>query len=158
SAVFRGSRVRFCRAVVRASDFTGNPRALAAVEPRGGCVVGPCRRVRRGMCAWPPIGTTRAALPEILPRRRHSRLRRGRTRLISSHAIGGLHVIRRSCLAVLHLLGDPTHVATAHAGSNACAEAWAARKRAKVEGDPARAPAGNHAASRLSGGSLHRYQ
>ena len=65
------------------SDFTGNPRARAAVEPRGRCVVGPCWRVRRGICAWPPIGTTRAALPEILPRRRHSRLRHGRTRLIS---------------------------------------------------------------------------
>ena len=53
SAVFRGSRIRFCRAVVRASDFTGNPRARAAVEPRGRCVVGPCWRVRLGIFDWP---------------------------------------------------------------------------------------------------------
>ena len=62
----------------------GTLELVLPVEPRGRCVVGPRRRVRRGICAWPPIGTAGAALPEILPRPRHPRLRHGRARLIST--------------------------------------------------------------------------
>ncbi len=53
---FEVHRLCLCRALVRDSDFSGNPRARAAVEPGGRRVVGPCRRLRRGICAWPPIG------------------------------------------------------------------------------------------------------
>src|SRR5438445_7101344 len=73
-------------------------------------------------------------------------------------AIGGFHVDRRSLLAFLHILGDPADVAAADPRGHAGAQDRATRERTKIAGDPACAPARNHAAAGLSERTLHRHK
>ena len=66
---------------------------LQTILQRRRRVVGPCRRLRSGVDTWPSPGPIRAALPRVLPGRRHARLRyKGAD--MRRHAIGGFHVDR----------------------------------------------------------------
>ena len=71
-AIHRSLRVCLYRSLVLASDFRIGGGTSPPHLQRRRCLVGPCRRVRGGVHAWPSPGPIR---PRVLPGRRRVRLR-----------------------------------------------------------------------------------
>ena len=160
SAVLRSSRLRLCRPLVPAPGPAGNRGTAHAVERRRRRLVGPYRRLRRrprarSTVACSPSGVTAQYYPD--------------EGVLGFDTAGATMICctfdRRSAMSV----GDLfwlffMFTAIQPMLRQRMLEAMRTRKIAQLEGratlarHPARAPAGDDAAPRLSAHALHRHQ